>query len=408
MNLKEWWANQSTTDKAVYGLSAFCICTVLYMALAGLLVPDITSLSLDKNNLEIDDKSTQLILKGHTDPNAAVFISSSKLNLNRVPIAVRNDGNFEYNLNIPVEVAEAKISISSKAPKKYEVSQDINVQRPITYLSLEPLDKLNYGSTQVLIEGRSDPDASINIVSNMTLRNNFNLQNYIETAFNDPVINNLTLKADSNGYFKHEFSVPLNSSSASFNITAKSTGKREAVQVQNVTPYFEAFPPVYTMFDQDSNSSKMEDFSGKGFSISYPNIWQKRSYKNAGKDARLYLIYGNSVECIVWYGQIGKEFGKSLDDYRLTQDHYLRAWWKGTEVFQQTVNYGDVKGFRTVYRCQQNPMFSNDVPAPFYIDRTTLTKNNKDVYELQLIVEAQYYEKNDYILEKTVQSFNLK
>jgi hypothetical protein len=180
-------------------------------------------------------------------------------------------------------------------------------------------------------------------------------------------------------------------------------------QIQNITRDFEAFPPVYTIFDigGNFNDSKMDNFTSEGFSLSYPNVWQKRSYKNAGKDARIYLSYGNSVECIVWYGKIGKEFDKSLDDYKNTQDKYLRSWWGATEVFEQTINYGEVKGIRVVYKCQQNPVFSNDIPAPFYIDRTTLTKNGVDVFELQLMAEGNYYENNDYLVEKTVQSFNL-
>ncbi len=119
--------------------------------------------------------------------------------------------------------------------------------------------------------------------------------------------------------------------------------------------------------------------------MNYPNVWQRVGYKNAGKDARLYLIYGNSIEGIVWYGQIGKEFGTSLENYKQVQDNYLRSWWGATEVFEQTIDYNGVKGIRMVYKCQQNPTFSNDIPLPFYLDRTTLTKNNKDVYELQLI-----------------------
>ena len=164
------------------------------------------------------------------------------------------------------------------------------------------------------------------------------------------------------------------------------------------------------MFDIEGpvNSSQFDNYTGDDFVLIYPNIWQTRGYKNAGKDARLYLTYDNLVECTVWYGQIGKEFGNSLADYKNTQDEYLREWWGATEIFEQTVNYGDVHGIRVVYKCQQNPTFSNNIPAPFYIDRTTLTKNNKDVYELQLFAEENYYEKNDNYIEKTLQSFNLK
>ena len=409
MNIKNWWAKQSNTDKAVYGLSAACIGAVLFILVTGLLVPDVTFLSLDENNFQIDENPAQLLVKGQTEPNAKVFISSSHLNLDRVPVAVSSNGSFQYNLNVPVEVAETKVSIISKAPKKYEISQDIEIQRPLTFLSIKPLDKLNYGKTKVELEGQTDPNANITITSNMTLRNNFNLHSYMKTAFDDPVINNININADSRGYFKQEFNVPLNSTNAVFNVTSISSGKRSVTQIQNITRDFEAFPPVYTIFDMGGNlnTSKMDNFTGEGFSLSYPNVWQKRSYKNAGKDARIYLSYGNSVECIVWYGKIGKEFDKSLEDYKHTQDRYLRSWWGATEVFEQTINYGEVKGIRVVYKCQQNPVFSNDIPAPFYIDRTTLTKNDVDVFELQLMAEGNYYEKNDYLVEKTVQSFNL-
>jgi hypothetical protein len=408
MDIIKWWEKQTDTDKAVYGLSAFCVGSILFMIITGLLVPDITFLSLEKNNFQIDEKPTQLIVKGQTEPNAKVFINSNELNLNKTPVTVSSNGSFEYNLNIPVEVDETKVSVISKAPKKYEISQDIEIQRPLTFLSIKPVNKLNYGNTNVVLEGQTDSNADITIVSNMTLRNNLNLQSFLETAFDEPVISNITIKSDSNGHFKQEFNVPYNSTSAFFNITAKSVGKRESVQVQNITRNFEVFPPVYTIFDTDIvNDSQMINVNGTGFKLSYPNVWQKKSYKNAGKDARIYLVYGNGVECIVWYGTIGKEFGKSLDDYKQTQDKYLRSWWGATEVFEQTINYGNVSGIRVVYKCQQNPVFSNDIPAPFYIDRTTLTKNNKDVFELQLMAEGNYYEKNDYLIEKTVQSFNL-
>ena len=409
MDIKNWWAKQTNTDKAVYGLSAFCILSVLYILLTGLLVPDITFLSLNQNNFQIDDKPQLLVIKGHTESNAKIFINSTELKLDKAPVTVNGNGSFEYTINIPVDLVDAKVSVISKAPKKYEISQDILIQRPLTYLSIKPVDKLKYGNNTVEIEGISDPNANITIVSNMTLKSNLNLGSYIETALDDPVLNNITFKADSNGNFKKEFNVPSNSTNSMFNITAKSSGKRESVQGQNITRDFEVFPPVYNIFNigDEINSSKMDTFSGKWFSISYPNVWEKRSYKNAGKDARLYLTYGNSIECIVWYGKIGKEFGKSLDDYKDIQDRYLRSWWGATEVFEQKIDYGEVKGIRVVYKCQQNPMFSNEVPAPFYLDRTTLTKNNVDVFELQLISEEKYYENNDYLIEKTVQSFNL-
>ncbi len=407
--LKKWFNRQSNTDKAVLGLSAFCIGTVIFMLLAGILVPDITYLSLETPNAQIDNTTLAYTIKGSSEPNAQVFLYDADLNLNKVPVKVDASGNFNYNLNIPLNVTDTQVSVISQVRGKYEVSQDMEIQRPLTFLSIQPMQELNYGNESLELKGRSDPGATIHIISNMTLRSNLNLQSYVDTAFNDPVINNITLKADSNGYFKQEFHVPLNSTSAYFNVTAESAGKRDTTQTQNVTRDYDIFPSIMSIFNSSylSNSVKMKNFSGKGFSIIYPAVWERQSYKNAGKDARLYLTYGNSVEAIVWYGKIGNEFGNSLEDYKNTQDVHTRTWWGGTEVFEQDINYDGITGFRTVYKCQNNPVFSNDIAAPFYIDRTTITKDNVNVYELQLMVYRDYYEKDDYLIEQTVKSFKI-
>ena len=408
-NLKKWFGKLSNTDKAVLGLSVFCVGAALFIVLAGILVPDITYLSLETPNAQIDDKTLTYTLTGSTEPKAEVFLYDADLNLNRVPIKVNTNGNFSYNLDIPVNVTDTKVTVVSKVSGKYEVSQDMEIQRPLTFLSIKPMQELDYKNESLVLEGRSDPGATIYITSNMTLRSNLNLQSYVETAFNDPVISNITLKADPNGYFKKEFHVPLNSTSAYFNVTAIYTGKRATTQIQNVTRDYDIFPLITSIFNNSdvSNNVKMKYLSGNGFSISYPSVWERESYKNAGKDARLYLTYGNSVEAIVWYGKIGSEFGNSLEDYKNTQDVRIRTWWGGTEVFEQDINYNGMKGFRTVYKCQNNPVFSNDIAAPFYIDRTTVTKDNVNVYELQLMVFDDYYEKNDYLIEQTVKSFKI-
>ncbi len=405
----KWFKRQSNTDKAVLGLSAFCIGAVLFIVLAGILVPDITYLSLNTANAQIDNKTLDYTIVGSTEPNAKVYLYDTDLNLNNVPVKVDSEGTFKYNVRIPVEVTDTTVSVVSQTKGKYEVSQNVEIQRPLTFLSIKPMQELSYGNESVELEGKSDPGATIHIISNITLRSNLNLQSYLDTVFNEPVINNITLKADSNGYFKQEFNVPLNSTSAYFNVTAISTGKRDSNQVQNITRDYDIFPLITSIFNNSDvlNNVNMKNFSGNGFSISYPATWQKESYKNAGKDARLYLVYGNSVEAIVWYGKIGNEFGNSLEDYKKTQDIHTRTWWGGTEVFEQDINYDGMTGFRTVYKCQNNPVFSNDVIGPFYIDRTTVTKDNVNVFELQLMVFTDYYEKHDYLIEQTVNSFKI-
>ena len=410
LDAKKWWSRQTSTDKAVLGLSSFIGIALIFIILTGILVPDTTFLSIQTNNAQINAVTNEFIIKGNTEPGAKVFINNIDLNLNKTPVSVDNKGNFEYRLIIPPEITDTKISVISKARGKYEVVQDVEIQRPLTFLSIKPMEKIHFKSQDVHLEGKSEPGASITIISNMTLKDNINLQRYMETALNDPIIDNITLKADEDGNFKYDFHVPLNSTSAYFNVTAQSYGKRSINQIQNVTREFTNFPPISSIFDIEDSSSKIEMkyYSGKGFSINYPDFWQKGSYKNAGKNSRLYVTYDNNVECIVWYGTIGKDFGKSLKEYKNSQDAYIRAWWGGTEVFEQNINKNGVKGIRTVYRCEQNPLFSNNIQPPFYLDRTTLTKDNVNVFQLQLMVNGEYYEKNNYIIEKTVGSFKIR
>ena len=62
--IKKWFNRQSNTDKAVMGLSAFCIGAVIFIVLAGILVPDITYLSLETPNAQIDNKTLEYTIKG--------------------------------------------------------------------------------------------------------------------------------------------------------------------------------------------------------------------------------------------------------------------------------------------------------------------------------------------------------
>ncbi|MGF7119243.1 hypothetical protein [Methanobacterium oryzae] len=409
MNIKKWWQNQSNTDKAVLSLSSFIGIALIFIILSGILVPDTTFLTLEANNAQINAITNEFIIKGKTEPNAKVFINNNDLNLDKIPVNTDNNGNFEYKLIVPPEITDTKVSITSKAKGKYEVVQYIDLQRPLTFLSIKPMEKIPFKSQDVHLEGKSEPNASITIISNMTLKDNINLQRYMETSLNDPIIDTVTLKTDEDGNFKYDFHVPLNSTSVYFNVTAESYGKRSTNQIQNVTREFTNFPPISSIFDVENSYSKIKikHYSGKGFSINYPDFWERGSYKNAGKNSRLYVTYENNVECIVWYGVVGKDFGKSIKDYKNTQDAYIRTWWGGTEVFEQNINKNGVKGIRTVYRCEQNPLFSNNIRPPFYLDRTTLTKDNINVYQLQLMVNGEYYEKNNHIIEKTVGSFKI-
>ena len=139
----KWFKRQSNTDKAVLGLSAFCIGAVLFIVLAGILVPDITYLSLNTANAQIDNKTLDYTIVGSTEPNAKVYLYDTDLNLNKVPVKVDSEGTFKYNVRVPVEVTDTTVSVVSQTKGKYEVSQNVEIQRPLTFLSIKPMQELS-------------------------------------------------------------------------------------------------------------------------------------------------------------------------------------------------------------------------------------------------------------------------
>ena len=58
MDLKKWWDERNNTDKAVIGLTAFCLFSMLYIAVTAFTVPDITFLSLNERNYQLDSNPT--------------------------------------------------------------------------------------------------------------------------------------------------------------------------------------------------------------------------------------------------------------------------------------------------------------------------------------------------------------
>lgn len=196
MDIKKWWKNLGDIDRAVFGLSSFSGIALLYLILTGMLVPDITFLSLEKDNLHINDKQNELKINGITEPNSKVYIKNDDLNLEKVPVTVDKNGSFDYRFKIPTEITDTNVYVISKSQGKYEVIQNIRIQRPLTYLSLKPMNKISFRSKKITVEGKSEPYALITILSNMTIRDDLDLENYMETALDDPVVEKITLKAD--------------------------------------------------------------------------------------------------------------------------------------------------------------------------------------------------------------------
>ena len=102
MDLKKWWDERNNTDKAVIGLTAFCLFSVLYIAVTAFTVPDITFLSLNERNYQIDSNPTQIMVKGQSEPTARVFINSNALNLKEAPVTVSETAASSTPLKFPL------------------------------------------------------------------------------------------------------------------------------------------------------------------------------------------------------------------------------------------------------------------------------------------------------------------
>ncbi|MCL2157677.1 MAG: hypothetical protein FWH54_06615 [Methanobrevibacter sp.] len=89
-----------------------------------------TALSLEKTSDTLSEYQTSYTVKGKTEPNATVKVSSSKLNLDDIELHVSDDGSFEYQLNIPQDVDSVSITFkASSEGNKSDSSVSLSLSR---------------------------------------------------------------------------------------------------------------------------------------------------------------------------------------------------------------------------------------------------------------------------------------
>jgi hypothetical protein len=238
-----------------------------------LLIPGSTALFLESNG-QIDDKTTNFIVNGTTDPNATVSITANDLNLTNVQIKADGNGKFQYNINIPINITETKLSVTAKAKDKQNTTEELTIQRPVTPLTINPINQLDNQTTTVTIEGKTDPQATVKLDSN------------------DLKIQNITIQPNSNGTFKYTITVPLNTTKASIHIETKSPGKKSNSQniditriiPQPVTPTNTSNPSPSTANGQTYVGSINSDV------FHYPSCYHVKQIKPAN------LITFNSIQ----------------------------------------------------------------------------------------------------------------
>ena len=228
--LRGFWNRQGSGGKAITSAAACCLGVFLLVVVIGLLSPGITALSVDNNNISIDNVTTNLTINGTSEANATINITAADLNVNNATVKVGPDGKFKYTLKIPVNVTDTKVTVSAQNKDRFVNSEEITIQRPITPLTINQIPEIDNNTKNVTIEGDTDPQAVITVNSN------------------ELNVTNLVIHPDSKGHYKQVIQVPLNTTSASISVTAKSVGKRASnvltANVTRITPQPAPQPPA--------------------------------------------------------------------------------------------------------------------------------------------------------------------
>jgi hypothetical protein len=232
--LKGWWSKKTPDNKIVTSVGGCCVGIILFLFIV-MLFP-VTSLSIEPTQVQIDNQTTEYNLKGKAEPNATVKITSPILNLNDVIINVDNDGNFSYKVIIPLNVTEADMNITAKSSKKPQTGKNVNIQRPLTPLSISSTN-ISSNATTLVVQGKTDPKASITL------------------NFKDLNITDIQLTADENGNFNQTVNIPLNVKTTEIEAKANATGKRSNTQKIKVTREEPAPAPTTTTTNVSTPSS---------------------------------------------------------------------------------------------------------------------------------------------------------
>lgn len=143
-NSKNWWDKQNPKTQAITVLSTCLLCIILLTGVMYLLNPfegqvklGITftpsyanetevneSMNEGKTVIFISNNTTQYTLKGVSEADATVKITSSDLGIYNQTVPLDADGNFAFNLNIPMNATKIKIELEATKTGKeadYEI-----------------------------------------------------------------------------------------------------------------------------------------------------------------------------------------------------------------------------------------------------------------------------------------------
>lgn len=148
-NSKNWWDRQNPKTQAITVLSACLLCIILLTGVMYLLNPfegqvklGITFTPGYTNETEVNEamnegiivifisnNTTQYTLKGVSETGATVKITSSDLGIYNQTVPLDADGNFAYNLNIPLNATKIKVEVEATKTGKEPDYDILSIKR---------------------------------------------------------------------------------------------------------------------------------------------------------------------------------------------------------------------------------------------------------------------------------------
>lgn len=138
-NPKKWWNEQNSGVKIISIVGVSCIGLLLLIAVAGFLSPDknLTTIKIDdvisdgpgEAHVYINNNTTEYEIKGSTESNATITVSSNDLNKNNETIPLDVNNKFSYKVSVPSNVSEFKIKFDASKTGKKDSYIEVSVKK---------------------------------------------------------------------------------------------------------------------------------------------------------------------------------------------------------------------------------------------------------------------------------------
>lgn len=218
--IKSWWDRRTSTEKTLAGIGVFfvgisSVCLVIFFLLfMGFTVSDVTALSIPTTHAQIDNKTTEYVIQGTSEPDACITVAVPDRKSSK-NITADSKGKFEYKVQVPLDSPGVYVSVSASKPGKIENSATVTINRPKTPLKLEK-KPFKTGET-VTINGTTVPHAEVGLSAG-------------ELDIQDASV---TVNPDGSFFYSLEF--PENVTQARVTVTSKSRGMRVNSKTINIT-----------------------------------------------------------------------------------------------------------------------------------------------------------------------------